>query len=262
MEVARIKTRIIYTKFWQDNYISDLKAKEKLAFIYFITNEKVNICGIYELPDKYIRLGLDLTVKELDTIKEKLSTDNKFLFIDGWIKIVNFEFYNKFIGEKNEIAKEKELALIPARIIEYQYPTPYPTDRVSLNGDTLNNHKPITNNHKLITINPKSKPLIPFAEIQNLWNEKTELAKIVALSKTRKEKIKLRWEEHPDLSEWATLFITITDIKFLHGENERNWRADFDWVMSNDTNWLKIIEGKYTKQEQKKIIIDMTGDAE
>ena len=136
-----MKTRIIYTRFWHDNYISELDLKEKLVFIYLITNEKVNICGIYELPDKYIRFDLDLKQTELDKIKQKFTEDNKFLFIDGWVKITNYDIYNKFTGEKNETAKEKELALIPERIIEYQYSI----DRVSPKTDTLNN-KYIINN--------------------------------------------------------------------------------------------------------------------
>jgi len=139
-----MKTRIIYTKFWYDNYISTLTHKEKLAFLYFITNEKVNICGIYELPDKYIKVDLDITQEELDRIKEKFMKDNKFMFIDGWIKIINFKLYNKFEGEKNESAKEKELSLIPKKVIEYTYSM----DRVSDFDDTLNNHKSIIINHK------------------------------------------------------------------------------------------------------------------
>ena len=136
-----MKTRIIYTKFWHDNYISELNIKEKLVFIYLVTNEKVNICGIYELPDKYIKFDLGLKQSELDRIKQKFQKDGKFTFIYGWIKITNFEIYNKFDGEKNKIAKQKEMALIPKKIIEYRYSI----DRVSSKTDTLNNHKSIGN---------------------------------------------------------------------------------------------------------------------
>jgi hypothetical protein len=117
-----MKTRMIYTRFWIDDYICSLSHKEKLAFIYFFTNERVNICGIYELPDKYIKIDLELTQNELYKIKEKFSKDSKFIFIDGWVKIINHDSYSKFTGEFNEKAKEKELALIPQEIIQYQYP--------------------------------------------------------------------------------------------------------------------------------------------
>ena len=101
-----MKTRIVYTRFWHDNYISDLNAKEKLLFIYLFTNEKVNICGIYELPDKYILLDTDITQKDLNRMKQKFMEAGKFTFINGWIRIENFELYNKFTGNLNETAKE------------------------------------------------------------------------------------------------------------------------------------------------------------
>jgi hypothetical protein len=31
---------------------------------------------------------------------------------------------------------------------------------------------------------------------------------------------------------------------FLRGENDKGWRADFDWVL-NPNNLAKIVEGKY-----------------
>jgi len=139
-----MKTRLVYTKFWHDNYISELTAKEKLLFIYLITNEKINLCGIYELPDKYIKFDLGFTQSELNKMKDKFMQNGKFIFLDGWVRIINFSGYNSFTGEKNEIAKQKELSQIPQKIIEYQYLL----DRVSSNLDTLNNH-----NHNNIYIN-------------------------------------------------------------------------------------------------------------
>jgi hypothetical protein len=143
---------MIYTKFWYDNYISALSAKEKLLFIYLISNEKVNICGIYEMPDKYILLDTGLKQKELEIIKEKFMQDGKFAFIDGWVKIMNFDNYNSFSGELNDKAKEKELAIIPQEILDFIYPI----DRVS-NGyrksiDSLINinHNKYINNRGII----------------------------------------------------------------------------------------------------------------
>ena len=34
---------------------------------------------------------------------------------------------------------------------------------------------------------------------------------------------------------------------FLKGANDRNWKADFDWIMS-DRNIIKVIEGKYDSE--------------
>jgi len=117
-----MKTRIIHTRFWQDQYISTLSKTEKLVFIYLLTNERVNICGIYEIPDKYICMDLDITIKELQPIKQRLQKDQRFIFYNGWVKIPKVEKYNSFLGEKNLIAKERELALVPSELIGDTYP--------------------------------------------------------------------------------------------------------------------------------------------
>jgi hypothetical protein len=116
-----MKTRIIHTRFWQDSYVAKLSHKEKLTFIYLLTNDHVSLTGIYELPDKYIQLDLDLNEEEINFIKEKFQKDNKILFFDGWIKILNHDKYNSFKGEKIEIAKTKELEKIPLKIKQYQW---------------------------------------------------------------------------------------------------------------------------------------------
>lgn len=105
-----MKTRIVHTRFWKDEYVSNLTAKEKLLFLYLLTNECVNMCGIYELPDKYICVDLGLTLAELEKAKEKFQTDKRFYFDRGWIKIFRHEKYNSYGKGMQEkaLAKEKE----------------------------------------------------------------------------------------------------------------------------------------------------------
>lgn len=145
-----MKTRIIHTKFWSDGFVSSLKHKEKLLFLYLFTNEKVNICGIYELPDKYIRADLELTQRELDNAKEKLQKSRKFIFKDGWIKIINVEKYNSYSGEKNEIANKKELSYVPDNFVEYARGI---DTSIDTSIDTLSNKKSEIRNKKLVIRN-------------------------------------------------------------------------------------------------------------
>ena len=132
-----MKTRIIHTRFWQDQYVSTLSKTEKLVFIYLLTNERVNICGIYELPNKYISSDLDLSAKELALIKKKLQNDNRFYFFNGWIKIPKVEKYNSFLGEKNIIAKNREMLLVPSELIGDTYPL---DTSIDTSIDTTLNH--------------------------------------------------------------------------------------------------------------------------
>lgn len=108
-----MKTRVIHTQFWKDSYIMELNHKEKMVFVYLLTNENINMCGVYELPDKVICLYLDLTNEELQDIKLRFMQDGKFYFKNGWIKVMNHEKFNSYGKGMQEKALEKELSMIP-----------------------------------------------------------------------------------------------------------------------------------------------------
>lgn len=155
-----MKTRIIQTKIWKDNYYGELNRVEKLLFIYLLTNEKVNLCGMYELSDREIKFDLDLNEAELQEAKAHLQQDGKFIFLNGWVRIINYDKYNSYTGDKNETAKEKELKLIPIELKEY------PIDSVSTILDSLNNHKSEIINKKSEIINHKSRGYLKSEEVK------------------------------------------------------------------------------------------------
>ena len=232
-----MRTRIIHTKFWTDNYISSLKHKEKLLFIYLITNDKVNLCGIYELPDKHLEAILDLTTKELKQMKQKLQKDRRFIFYEGWIRIINIEKYNQYIGEKNEVAKNRELSFVPKEILEY------PMDRVSIGYPGLQD----------TPINKKSE----------IRNKKSEIRKGVVKGKNRYSCLKSLKEI--DLIKIAKKYdVPLNFVKVVFDRME-NWckskgrsyknyqRALMNWVSKSKEEKL---EGRW--QNDKKKGIDAT----
>lgn len=115
-----MKYRQLKTDFWEDGYILDLTRDEKLLFIYLFTNPKVNMCGIYELPDRTICYTLDLTLEQLGRLKTKFSEDHKFLFHKGWVFICNYAQHNIYSAARPILfAFEKEFNLIPPDIKKY-----------------------------------------------------------------------------------------------------------------------------------------------
>ena len=141
-----MKTRIVHTRFWQDSFVATLNHKEKLVFIYLLTNDRVSLTGIYELPDKYILIDLDLSKEELEVIKQKLS--GKIDFVSGWIVIVKHDLYNSYSHGKAGIARNKELTEIPLKIRQY-VSKKYTTTNTSIHTSMDTYHKPETINHKL-----------------------------------------------------------------------------------------------------------------
>jgi hypothetical protein len=142
-----MKTRIIHTKIWKDRYFASLAEAEKLVFLYLISNERVNISGIYEITDREICFDTNVMETILKAIKDKLQKDEKFFFYDDWVVIINLHKYQNYTGEKNQCALTRELQFVPKPLskilndIRYQYPI----DTLSSNDDTLINQKPETN---------------------------------------------------------------------------------------------------------------------
>ena len=87
-----------------------------------------------------------------------------------------------------------------------------------------------------------------YRQLLNLFNKSCpNLPKARELNQSRKEKIKARLKEHPDLSWWEETFIKANEVSFI-GKDGREWRPSFDWLIKNDDNGVKVIEGNYDQK--------------
>lgn len=106
------KRRLVNTKFWSDNYISDLDPTEKLLFLYLLTNPFTNICGIYEVPLKQVALDTGIDKEMVIKILNRFQSDGKIFYGEGWIGIKNF-IKNQEKNPKVERGIELELEKVP-----------------------------------------------------------------------------------------------------------------------------------------------------
>lgn len=70
------------------------------------------------------------------------------------------------------------------------------------------------------------------------------LPKVQTLTQARKVSLHIRLSELGGPAGWADLLRKVQASRFLCGENEKGWTADFDWVLK-PANLTKIMEGKY-----------------
>lgn len=84
------KQRYINTKLWSDDWVSNLDPVEKLLFIYLLTNERTNICGVYELPLKYMSVETGIEKDMVEKIIKRFEKDGKVIYNNGWAIIANF----------------------------------------------------------------------------------------------------------------------------------------------------------------------------
>lgn len=100
-----MKTRVFHTKIYKDSYFVELSIEEKLLFIYYISNEHINILALYECPNRVAEFETGLSRNLIQVIKIKFEKDERFFFKGDWVFIKNAYRYQKYKGEKNEKAK-------------------------------------------------------------------------------------------------------------------------------------------------------------
>jgi hypothetical protein len=113
-------TRIVHTRFWSDNFVSQLNFEERALFMYFLTNSHINLIHCYELPDRDIMRETGCTQRQLDIFKSKVEAAGKIFFYKGWITMKNFERYNRYTGRSNELAKAKQLNYLSQEVRDWR----------------------------------------------------------------------------------------------------------------------------------------------
>jgi len=87
---------------------------------------------------------------------------------------------------------------------------------------------------------------INYSNIMKAWNRIIPTSHIQQMNDTRKNLFRSRFKPYfkESYEEWEKFLSRISKISFLWGSNDRQWKADFNWVL-NENNLLKILEGKY-----------------
>lgn len=80
-----------------------------------------------------------------------------------------------------------------------------------------------------------------------LWNEIVKTPRCRFLTPGRKRHALARLREHPNDDWWRDYFGRFPRTPFLRGENDRGWRADFDFALQSEDVVAKVLEGGFDK---------------
>jgi len=83
-------SRIVNVNFWKDSYIIELNPQEKLLFIYFLTNPRTTLAGIYEISIREVAFDTDLDKQFIEATLEKFTNDGRMYFERNWLVLTNF----------------------------------------------------------------------------------------------------------------------------------------------------------------------------
>lgn len=114
-----MKTRIVHTKFWKDEYVASLKPTEKLVYTYLLTNERINICHFMELSLREIAFDTGVEPATLRVILNKFVLDKKIAAYKNYIFLRNADKYESYTGSRNEIAKQSILKQLSPEVLDW-----------------------------------------------------------------------------------------------------------------------------------------------
>lgn len=108
----------------------------------------------------------------------------------------------------------------------------------------------VSNKSNLLTTTTTSSAVQMVVEEYN----KTSFPKVVKLSEQRRKAIKARLKTFSP-EEILKAFKMADASPFLHGNGDKNWVADFDWIMGvksgGDQHLTRILEGHYSRDKSE-----------
>jgi hypothetical protein len=95
--------------------VDKLNPLDRYLFLYFLTNEKTNLAGVYEIPLRTIANETGLDKEEILRMLERLT--GKVEYKDGWVCLVNFVKHQN-LGNKSIVKGiQNELDEVPKDIL-------------------------------------------------------------------------------------------------------------------------------------------------
>lgn len=100
------------------------------------------------------------------------------------------------------------------------------------------------------TIDKIKRDIVDCQQIADLYNSICRsLPAVRSLSEARKKAIRARLNTY-SLDDFRLLFQNAEASTFLKGGNDRNWTANFDWLIK-DANMAKVLEGNYADKQRR-----------
>jgi predicted phage replisome organizer len=203
-------------------------------------NDKIHytdemLSGLFNRPLNTVRLALDIFVKF-----EMIEIVNRAYYITNWEKHQNVETLDK-VREQTRL-----------RVSRYRQKLL--TNNVTVTEcnvtETQENKNKKEELEEELEIDKDIKTIVPYKKIMDSYNSICKsLPSIQKMTDSRKDKTKTRWAELKTLEAFQELFTKTEATPFCKGDNKSRWKVTFDWLIENDRNYLKVLEGAYNKQE-------------
>lgn len=229
--------RLTDTEKWKDDWFLSLSNDYRMIWLYMLDN--CSHAGILKKSFGLMNYCCNTKVTEqefFEVFKDRVKDCGNYYFI---AKFIIFQYNDLTSNKPVVVSVRKELERLN---IEGMITEPLSNDCLTIKDKSKSIDKDIdhTTNKNIYAVFEEA--------IFTMWNvfcdEYPVLSKIKEISGKRRDKIKKRFEV-ASFRDFEQIIDHIKKQDFLLGKNDRGWVASFDWLIENDTNYIKVLEEKY-----------------
>lgn len=216
--------------------------------------EMVTEIGEMMIPYDANKISRD-TKFSFDTVVVALELFKKIgLIFEQENGILKIPYVDEVVGSETEYAKKKreyrekikqnDVKALPEKTMSETMSETISDKRIEIRDKSIENRDIEKEKEK------ENKKSIDYLAIVNAYKETcVSLPAIRSLSEARKKAVRARLNSGYTQEDFITLFKKAQESDFLKGKNDRNWNADFDWLIK-DANMAKVLEGKYDNKSK------------
>lgn len=260
----------IQAKFWTDEVVRTWDDDAKFLALYLISSPHTNLLGCFVVPKLYIMADLAWSEKQLEKPFAKLLAAG-FLRYDsatGLLLIVNYLRHNPLENPNQVTAAVRKLDELPTSpLLEELWllleqlgePLLQPlmqqlAKRYGKSGTTTATTTGTGEEREREAPSPQPPDPVPSIEprlVAEIWNQicGDVLPKCSQLTEKRRQHVRARLHanSHRGADWWRGYFARIRASPFCCGENDRSWRATFDFAIRSEDVVASVLEGKYDR---------------
>lgn len=265
--------RIVDTAFWTDGKVDEFSPEDKYFMLYLLTNPFSTQLGIYEISIKQVAFQMGYSMDAVKVLIERFENKYHMIFYSSEtneIAIKNFLRHSIIKGgapvrdclikEMRKVKNKELISKVFAHIkgldtlnetvksIIAEYEEKNDTIKYSNEKDNENDNdvsSPVSYND---SFTPPPQKKVDCQKIIDLFNSIcVSFPSVRSLSDARRKAIKARLNTY-SLEQFKAMFEIAEASPFLKGQNNRNWRANFDWLIK-DGNFAKVLDGNYSDKK-------------
>lgn len=260
--------RPVDTSFWTDGKVDDFSPEDKYFMLYLLTNPFSKQLGIYEISIKQAAFQMGYSVDAFNVLLDRF--ENKYNIIKfsaetNEVAILNFLRHSVMKGGKPvEDCIRKETSLVKnKKLIDFVFARlhgreglnetvkkivdEYINNKLNNNNNNDNENErtvdvSLTNRQRIVT---ESLNCLDYADLFNYLCP--SFPKVEVLSETMEKDLAESIKRYTD-EQIKAAFKKSEKSCFLKGENDRKWKASFDWIIKPD-NIAKVLNGNFDNKK-------------